>query len=330
MTQLSSETRHRSISQNRKAIHGDHLSHPALPEWEKFNKGKTRWQVQSDLADVLFDAHGLRLEEWLQAGQAEIIKTGPHRTVYRLNLPSGRFYLKHYRIPDWRALFQNLFRPCKAELESNAAHRLRVLEINTFEPIALGKTYDFGLVKDSFLISREIENVETVQEFVQHTLSRLPESRQTVLRRHLALELGRLTARLHRGGLRHRDYHAGNLLMQVSPEQSVKLWLIDLHAVSFCRQLTLRHIKRNLSLLNHFFSHDTTKTDRLRFFRSYWNTLHSSQNASGPRKRYSASESFARVVRQTESFCERSGMRAFRKGDKKWVRGNRRLIIADA
>ncbi|MCH7989517.1 MAG: hypothetical protein IID46_10280 [Planctomycetes bacterium] len=330
MTQLSSETRHRRISPNRKAIYGEYLSHPATPEWEQLNKGKTRWQVQSHLIDELFDARGLRIEEWLQTGKAEIIKTGPHRTVYRLDLPSGRFYLKHYRISDWRAQFQNLFRPCKAELESNAARRLRELEINTFEPVALGKTYGFGLVKDSFLISREIENVETVQEFVQYSLNRLSKRRQTVLRQRLALELGRLTARLHRGGLVHRDFHAGNLLMQVSPEQSVKLWLIDLHAVSFCRQPALRHIKRNLSLLNHFFSHDTTKTDRLRFFRSYWSALHSSQDAQEPQKRCLASHGFALVVRQTESFCERSGLRAFQKGDKKWARGNRRLIIADA
>jgi tRNA A-37 threonylcarbamoyl transferase component Bud32 len=329
MTQLSSETRHRRISQNRKAIYGDNLSHPATPEWQELNKGKTRWQVRSHLVDELFDARGLRIEEWLQAGKAEIIKTGPHRTVYHLNLPSGRFYLKHYRIPDWRAQFQNVFRPCKAELESNAARRLMELDINTFEPVALGKTYGFGLVKDSFLISREIENIETVQEFVQHSLSRLPKRQQTVLRQRLALELGRLTARLHRGGLVHRDFHAGNLLMQVSPEHSVKLWLIDLHAVSFCRQPTLRHIKRNLSLLNHFFSHYTTKSDRLRFFGSYWSTLRDSQNDCGSQPKFSAAHNFTQVVRQTESFCERAGVRAFRKGDRKWARGNRRLIIAD-
>ena len=329
MTQLSSKTRSIPGSEKVKAIQEHVQFHLAVPEWEKLNRGKTRWMVKSHLVDALLDAHGTRIEEWLQTGRAKIIKTGPHRTVYRLNLSSGRFYLKHYRIPDWRAQFQNLFRPCKAELESNAAHRLMKLEINTFEPIALGKTYHCGLVKDSFLISREIENVETVQEFVQHTLSQLPKRRQTVLRQRLALELGRLTARLHRGGLVHRDFHAGNLLMQVSPEQSVKLWLIDLHAVSFCRQPTLRHIKRNLSLLSHFFSQNTTKSDRLRFFRSYWSAFHNSQDARGAHPSFLASHQFAEVVRQTESFCERAGMRAFRKGDRKWRRGNRRLIIAE-
>ena len=330
MTQLYSKPQRVPGSETVRSIPGHAHTSRAVPEWDNLNRGKTRWMVESHLVDSLFDAHGVRLEEWLQAGQAEIIKTGPHRTVYRLNLPSGRFYLKHYRISDWQAQFQNLFRPCKAELEFDAAHRLRKLEIKTFEPIALGKTYEFGLVKDSFLISREIENVESVQKFVQQTLNQLPIQRQTDLRQQLALKLGQLTARLHWNGLIHRDYHADNLLMQVSPEQSVQLWLIDLHAVGVCRQLTLRHIKRNLSLLSHFFSHDTTKTDRLRFFHFYWEAFHNSQNACGLPASFLASHRFAEVVRQTESFCQRAGMRAFRKGDKKWVRGNRRLIIADA
>ena len=111
MTQLSSKTRRISGSEKVLAIQEHAHSNLAVPEWEKLNRGKTCWTVQSHLVDALFDARGVRIEELLQTGEAEIIKTGPHRTVYRLSLPLGRFYLKHYRIPDWRALFQNLFRP---------------------------------------------------------------------------------------------------------------------------------------------------------------------------------------------------------------------------
>lgn len=298
-----------------------------LPLRVSLQRGETHWQVEADLVDTLFDEQDLRLKDWLKAGKATIVKTGPHRTVYKLHLPEGRFYLKHYRIADWQAQLQNLFRPTKAELEWKAALRLIDLQINTFEPVALGKTCSNGLVKDSYLISREIENIETVQEFVQQTLNRSPLPRQTVLRRQLALELGRITARMHAGGLIHRDYHAGNLLVRVEPDQEMQLWLIDLHAAHTCRRLTLSRIEKNLSLLSHFFSHYSSKADRFRFIQTYWTTL---RDATKARDRQLQLPDFPETVRRIESYCRLAGQIAFRKADRKWSRGNRRLIIADS
>lgn len=291
--------------------------------------GRTVWSVPPELADELLATHGLRLKEWRQQGRVEVVKTGRHRTVYRLNLRVGRFYSKHYKVPDWRAMLQNLVQPCKAKCEWRAATQVAAVGIDTMCPVAVGWTKHGPWTTDSWFLSREIEDVQTVHDFVTDSLGRLPSAQRTAVRRQLAVRLGELTGRLHGGGLLHRDFHAGNLLIRRLPDDSLRLWLIDLHALAVRRRLRLRQIERNLALLSHFFSHASTRTDRLRFFRSYWNTRQEAAASGQSPLRWVSGQNYRRVVRRIESFCNTSLLRTFRKGDRKWLRENRRLIIAD-
>ena len=92
--------------------------------WVRVRRGACRWEMAAFAANWLDEDGELPIADWLALGWAEIVKTGPHRTVYRLVLPQGMFYLKHYRCPDWQAVLQNLVRPSKAELEWRAAMRV--------------------------------------------------------------------------------------------------------------------------------------------------------------------------------------------------------------
>src|SRR5258708_4289085 len=83
----------------------------------------TSWQIPSSVADQFLSSAGLRWWEWRGRGAIDVVKHGPHRTVYRLRLASGEYYLKHFRIPDLRAGLQNLLRKSKAEREWMAARR---------------------------------------------------------------------------------------------------------------------------------------------------------------------------------------------------------------
>src|SRR5712691_9539329 len=49
--------------------------------------GGIRWQIRPEWRDLLLGPAGLRLDEWLEAGDARIVKHGPHRTVYCVTLP---------------------------------------------------------------------------------------------------------------------------------------------------------------------------------------------------------------------------------------------------
>jgi len=308
-------------------------THPAQPSCESpsagrsilveggvaVRRGAAAWEVSPDLADVLLDERGLRFDEWHRQRRIEVVKSGPHRTVYRLALPEGEFYVKHYKAADWKARARNLVRPCLAVLEARAAAQVARAGVETIAPVAVGTSASSVFPRDSFLVTRAIRNVESLHDFVLRPLERARIERQPRLRQNLARRLGELAARLHRAGLLHGDFHPGNVLIRLEAQAELRLWLIDLHAVVRRRRFGLRAVERNLALLNTFFSRYSTAADRLRFFRAYWNEF--LRNVAGC--------GLSHAARRVEAHCRNAVQRAYRKGDRKWLRPNRRIVIAN-
>ncbi|GAB4146873.1 MAG: hypothetical protein Tsb009_19760 [Planctomycetaceae bacterium] len=313
-------------------------------------------------ASRLLDDNGLQLENWLKDGRADIIKTGPHRTVYKVQMPYGNFYLKHYKTPGWQSRLQNLFRPCKAKLEWNAAEKIRLAGIPTITPVAVGRTFYGPFVADSFLVTPEIPQTVSLHDYILEVASRDDAKLSIAFRRGLADQLGKLVGRLHGHGLIHRDLHAGNILIKTPAKDNItsqpeyhqlklpcfqegtqpslpRLWLIDLHAVHTSRRLSISQMERNLGLLANFFSHFAQASDRLRFFRAYWKavceTVPAGNDSASTDKDSDFTQlsdfplNFIHTLKRVEAFCEQSVRLAHEAADRKWLRANRRLIIAD-
>src|SRR5579884_2881760 len=104
-----------------------------MSEFVVLVRGAVRWQIRPGL-EHLFDADGLCLNDWLAAGQAQVVKHGPHRTVYHVVLPGLDFYLKHNRLADCRARLRELVRPSKARSEYEHARAVAARHVPTFEP----------------------------------------------------------------------------------------------------------------------------------------------------------------------------------------------------
>ncbi len=243
-----------------------------MAEFIVLERGSVRWQVQPGL-EHLFGPDGLRLDEWLAAGQAHIVKHGPHRTVYHVVLPELDFYLKHNRLADYRAKLRELVRPSKARIEYEHALEVAARQVPTFEPLALGEPSRSSSARDSFLITRTLPETRPLQSFLETTLPQWPMQRQTRLRQRLAVALGRLLAHMHDAGVAHHDLHPGNLLLRLDTEDEPELFLIDLHAVRIGAPLSWCARRANLILLNRWFSLRSQRTDRLRFWRVYESTL---------------------------------------------------------
>lgn len=54
--------------------------------------GNFRWKLSAGWDEVLLDDQGGMLAQWQKLGQAQVVKHGQHRTVYRIDLPGKTVY----------------------------------------------------------------------------------------------------------------------------------------------------------------------------------------------------------------------------------------------
>lgn len=231
--------------------------------------GGFRWWIRPDQRALLLGPDGLRLEEWVGADQARIVKKGPHRIVYRVDLPGLSFYVKHNLMPDLPTWWRGLVRPSKARMEFDRAGGVAARGVATFSVLALGEQQALLGAGESFLITQTLEDTQPLNVFAAHTLSYLPARKQTRLRLQLAIELGRLIARMHDAGIRHDDLHAGNLLVRLTEDDRLELFLIDLNSVRLGSPLSWSNSRANLVIFNRWFILRASRVDRFRFWQAY-------------------------------------------------------------
>ena len=339
---MSGSTHPSSIPIARQRAKSDTTGSPPVNFVSSQNRGVS-WTLRADLVDTLLP--------WLQRaaenpelngldGTVETVKTGPHRTVYRLCLPAEEFYVKHFRNDHWKGLLLNLVRPTKAKSEWQAAQRIAQLAVPTFDPVALGIVRRDGLVADSFLVSRGIPNAIPLDEFVAVTLLPVLESpatghdagRQCELRQALATAVGELSARLHLAGVEHADFHAANILVRLEPDGLPRLWLIDLHRVYFRSRLSDEQRFRNLAFLHQFFTGKSTKADRLRFHRAYQRIWGQGGGRSASPEHTAPPVPCAwdrTEIALIERHLSDGAQRGWQRADRAWRRGNRHVKKLD-
>ena len=119
----------------------------------------------------------------------------------------------------------------------------------TFE--AVGSRSDdlrAGVVWDNFLISRAIDSAEPLDEFLTGTFQQLAPRTKSRIRRDLSRSLGQLAGRMHQAGVLQKDFHSGNILVRILPDQSLRLWIIDLHTIGLDRTPSLALVKENFAV----------------------------------------------------------------------------------
>jgi tRNA A-37 threonylcarbamoyl transferase component Bud32 len=239
------------------------------PEWYFVQAGDVWWWTYGPWRDLLLDANGLRLDQWRAEGRVTTVKSGPHRVVYRVQLPDFAIYIKHYLVPDRRAKYRQWFRRGKGRNEGKRSERLASIGVPTITPIALGERRKRFFLFDNYLVTREIPDSTALDAFLETELERIPEPRRSRIRRRLATAVGVLTARLHNAGLLHIDFHPGNVLVRLDADDSPALMMIDLDALRSVKKLSWPRAQQNLALLDHYFWLRSSRADRHRFLKAY-------------------------------------------------------------
>ncbi len=239
------------------------------PEWQWVESGPVGWWLRGPWDTMLLGPEGLRLEAWREEGRLKTIKSGPHRVVYRVDLPEGVIYVKHYLVPDYRAMFRQWFRRGKGRNEAKRSQVLAEIGVPTIHPIALGEQRKRRFLFENYLITWEIPGTIPLDDFLENHLELLPEPLRSQIRQRLAKSLAVLTARLHNAGMTHIDFHPGNILVCINSEQMPVLTMIDLDALRKNSRLTWPKAQQNLALLDHYFWLRSSRLDRHRFLKTY-------------------------------------------------------------
>jgi tRNA A-37 threonylcarbamoyl transferase component Bud32 len=239
------------------------------PEWRWVQTGPVGWWLRGPWDETLLGPEGLRLEQWRAEGRLATVKSGPHRIVYRVDLPEGAIYIKHYLIPDYRAMFRQWFRRGKGRNEGKRSEVLASIGVPTIHPIALGEQRKRNFLFENYLITREIPGTVPLDEFLEQHLGDHPEPLRSQIRQRLATSLAVLTARLHNEGMTHIDFHPGNILVRLDADDMPALTMIDLDALRTNSRLSWARAERNLALLDHYFWLRSNRSDRHRFLKAY-------------------------------------------------------------
>lgn len=199
---------------------------------------------------------------WLEQHAAQVVKDGPHRTVWRVTVGDLVLYCKRCKIWNLRAWLRQWLRPAKARIEFDKSQEMRQRGIPTYEPVGWG-TRSWLWPSESYLLTVERPNAVPLDVYIEQILPSESAARQ----QQLAVELGRFVALLHDQGVMHNDLHPGNLLVEVGV--SFRFFVLDLHAIQLGLPLTDRQAQSNLVVFNRYFSLRSTACQRMRFWRAY-------------------------------------------------------------
>lgn len=195
------------------------------------------------------------------------------RHTFRFETGGKGYFAKLHHGCGWHEIFKDLFqfkRPILgADNEYRALLHLKKQNIDTMTPCAYGMRGSNPAHLQSFLITRELTGVVSLEDLCLNWQENPP---AFSVKAALIRKLGTMTGRMHRSGLNHRDCYICHFLLKkdtlASPDPV--LHVIDLHRAQIRAKVPHRYLVKDVAGL-FFSSMDTgiTSRDILRFIRAY-------------------------------------------------------------
>ena len=211
----------------------------------------------------------------------EIFREAPGRKTVRFKKNERNYFLKTHTGVGWQEILKNLsylrLPVLGAMNEWHGAHHLQRLGIGTLSIAGYGTASGSPARRQSFIITDEITNAQSLEEFCSHWKQNPPRHPHEVrFKRWLIQQLAQTARQLHHSGANHRDFYLVHFLLQpgfenghISTDKS-RLAVIDLHRMQLRRSTPKRWRIKDVAGL-HYSSMDLglTRRDLLRFMKIY-------------------------------------------------------------
>ncbi|MFT5115802.1 MAG: UDP-glucose:(heptosyl)LPS alpha-1,3-glucosyltransferase [Parasphingorhabdus sp.] len=260
-----------------------------IEEWHLTHKSKpSRHVVETPEGASLYMRDDLKARLHAPSGlddvmsiDGEVFRQAPGRRTVRLTRDNKSYFLKTHTGVGWQEIMKNLlyFRlPVLGAMnEWHGVHHLHRLGLETLNIAGYGTTSGNPATRRSFIVTDEIANSISLEDFCERWKSSPPTSVKDIrFKRWLIDRLAHISRDIHNSGANHRDYYLCHFLLQrdgdpeeLSPENS-RLFLIDLHRMQLRRRTPVRWAVKDISGLRYSsMDLNLTRRDIYRFLRIY-------------------------------------------------------------
>lgn len=202
--------------------------------------------------------------------EGEEFRNVKNRRTFRIEVDGKGFFVKIHRGIGWKEIIKNLLQfklpVTGAGNEYRALEKLNSLGIATMETAAFAERNFNPAGKESFLITRELTDVVSLEDLVKEIQLSFP------LKKALILALGESSGKMHRAGINHRDCYICHYLLHRETADSgfPRLSVIDLHRAQMRKKVPFRYqVKDVAGLLFSSFDVPLSKMDVWRFIKAY-------------------------------------------------------------
>lgn len=234
----------------------DSIKEPKLPVPFKVNAGMAYYGCKSDVFNRIMNLEG------------QVVREKEGRKTLRFEYQGQGFYAKLHRgigLKEWLKNWLFLRAPIvSARTEWQAIAKLRSLKLPTLEAIAFAERGHCPFKRQSFLLTRELETVESLETYCRGW-NHNPPSRQE--KNKLIRQLANYVKVLHDARWFHRDLYLCHFLKALNEED--KYYLIDLHRTQHKRWTRRWRIKDLGALYYSVLNYGVSLRDLLYFIRYY-------------------------------------------------------------
>jgi len=190
------------------------------------------------------------------------IKQNPSRTVWQGRLPNGgEVFLKQFHS---RSTLHNL----KSRLtKSDAKREFEFSRILAANGIATARVLAYRNDNLSqWILTESLNPAMPLDKWHEQQLNGGSAGKQRI--RVCINMLAEFLAKMHAAGIEHRDLHCGNIFLTKNGND-VRLAVMDLHRIRLHGRMHRRRRSINMAMLMHDRLASTTRTERLKFLRTY-------------------------------------------------------------